>query len=31
MVCACSNEGVAFKKAEQSYTMGEYYAASINY
>lgn len=31
MVCACSNEGVAFKKAEQSYAIGEYYAASINY
>ena len=30
-VCACSNEGVAFKKAEQSYAIGEYYAASINY
>lgn len=31
MVCACANEGVAFKKAEQSYAIGEYYAASINY
>ena len=31
MVVACSNEGVAFKKAEQSYAIGEYYAASINY
>ena len=31
MVCACSNEGIAFKKAEQSYAIGEYYAASINY
>lgn len=31
MVYACSNEGVAFKKAEQSYAIGEYYAASINY
>lgn len=28
---ACSNEGIAFKKAEQSYAIGEYYAASINY
>lgn len=31
MVCACSNESIAFKKAEQSYAIGEYYAASINY
>lgn len=31
MLAACSNEGVAFKKAEQSYAIGEYYAASINY
>ena len=31
MVCACSNEGIAFKKAEQSFAIGEYYAASINY
>ena len=31
MLVACSNEGVAFKKAEQSYAIGEYYAASINY
>lgn len=30
-VVACSNEGIAFKKAEQSYAIGEYYAASINY
>lgn len=30
-VCSCSNEGIAFKKAEQSYAIGEYYAASINY
>ena len=28
---SCSNESVAFKKAEQSYAIGEYYAASINY
>ena len=28
---ACSNEGIAFKKAEQSYAIGEYYTASINY
>lgn len=28
---ACSNEGIAFKKAEQSYAIGEYYAASVNY
>ena len=31
VLVACSNEGVAFKKAEQSYAIGEYYAASINY
>ena len=31
MMVACSNEGIAFKKAEQSYAIGEYYAASINY
>ena len=31
VMVACSNEGVAFKKAEQSYAIGEYYAASINY
>jgi len=31
MLVACSNEGIAFKKAEQSYAIGEYYAASINY
>ena len=31
MLGACSNEGIAFKKAEQSYAIGEYYAASINY
>ena len=30
-ICSCSNEGIAFKKAEQSYAIGEYYAASINY
>ena len=30
-VCSCSNESIAFKKAEQSYAIGEYYAASINY
>ena len=30
-VCSCSNEGIAFKKAEQSYAIGEYYAASVNY
>ena len=30
-VCACSNEGIAFKKAEQSYAIGEYYTASIHY
>ncbi|MBQ0023854.1 MAG: OmpA family protein [Prevotellaceae bacterium] len=28
---SCSNENIAFKKAEQSYAIGEYYAASINY
>lgn len=31
MLVACSNEGIAFKKAEQSYAIGEYYTASINY
>jgi outer membrane protein OmpA-like peptidoglycan-associated protein len=31
VLVACSNEGIAFKKAEQSYAIGEYYAASINY
>ena len=31
LVSACSNESIAFKKAEQSYAIGEYYAASINY
>ena len=31
VLVACSNEGVAFKKAEQSYAIGEYYAAGINY
>ena len=31
MMVACSNEGIAFKKAEQSYAIGEYYTASINY
>lgn len=31
LLCACSNEGIAFKKAEQSYAIGEYYAASLNY
>ena len=31
VLVACSNESIAFKKAEQSYTIGEYYAASINY
>ena len=30
-VSSCSNEGIAFKKAEQSYAIGEYYAASLNY
>lgn len=30
-MAACSNESIAFKKAEQSYAIGEYYAASINY
>ncbi|MBQ6966007.1 MAG: OmpA family protein [Bacteroidaceae bacterium] len=30
-VCSCSNEGIAYKKAEQSYAIGEYYAASLNY
>ena len=29
MLVACSNEGVAFKKAEQSYTIGEYYAEAL--
>ena len=28
---SCSNEMVSFKKAEQSYAIGEYYNASINY
>jgi len=28
---SCSNEAITFKKAEQSYAIGEYYAASINY
>ena len=31
MLVACSNENIAFKKAEQSYAIGEYYAASVNY
>ena len=31
VLVACSNEGIAFKKAEQSYAIGEYYTASINY
>ncbi len=31
VLVACSNEGIAFKKAEQSYAIGEYYAASVNY
>ena len=31
VVVACSNEGIAFKKAEQSYAIGEYYTASIDY
>lgn len=31
MVSSCSNEAIAFKKAEQSYAIGEYYYASINY
>ena len=31
VVVACSNEGIAFKKAEQSYAIGEYYTASIHY
>lgn len=30
-VSSCSNESIAFKKAEQSYAIGEYYAASLNY
>lgn len=30
-VSSCSNENIAFKKAEQSYAIGEYYAASLNY
>ena len=30
-VCACSNESVSYKKAEQSYAIGEYYTASIHY
>ena len=29
MLVACSNEGVAFKKMEQSYTIGEYYAEAL--
>ena len=28
---SCSNENIAFKKAEQSFAMGEYYAAALNY
>lgn len=28
---SCSNEAISFKKAEQSYAIGEYYAASVNY
>ncbi len=28
---SCSNENIAFKRAEQSYAMGEYYAAALNY
>lgn len=31
LLCSCSNEGISFKKAEQSYAIGEYYAASLNY
>ena len=31
VVVACSNEGIAFKKAEQSYAIGEYYTASLHY
>lgn len=31
LLSACSNEMIAFKKAEQSYAIGEYYAASVNY
>ena len=31
MLVACSNEGISFKKAEQSYAIGEYYTASILY
>lgn len=30
-VSSCSNESIAFKKAEQSYAIGEYYAAALNY
>ncbi|MCH5177243.1 MAG: OmpA family protein, partial [Prevotellaceae bacterium] len=28
-VCSCSNENIAFKKAEQAYALGEYYTASV--
>lgn len=28
---SCSNESIAFKKAEQSYAIGEYHTASLNY
>ena len=31
LVCACSNESVSYKKAEQSYAIGEYYTAAIHY
>lgn len=31
VVSSCSNEAVSFKKAEQSYAIGEYYNASLEY
>lgn len=31
LFCACGNESIPYKKAEQSYAIGEYYAAALNY
>lgn len=31
LLYGCKNEQVAFKKAEQSFALGEYYEASLNY
>jgi outer membrane protein OmpA-like peptidoglycan-associated protein len=31
LLASCSNEGVAFKKAEQAYALGEYYTAAAYY